>query len=1264
MENGKKLIALLLCVCMVLPLFGCGNKEEAGVKGLDSAQEAIELLKKCSEEYGYENAWSELTEKSTMVVDGDSYYRLQQNYQGIPVYGRTVVFAVDENGYALSLTGNTADVDEGLDLIPTVTKEQLEASIRAYFSKEMGAESAEYLEIGELSEAELCIYHADNRQRSYLAYKLNAGGWEILADAHDGSVLFTRSWLDSAAATGYLASDTEQKNGFMVEQEDNGRFALIDTARGLIVYDMQGKDSDKDKISGDAYVTSADNIFGNDPVLETEHEKGAILLQNASRISGFYRDILNFKPETEYVFLYYNDKFDSGENARGGIYGNGTGTIFLGEVTGVEDIDVFSHEYGHVISHTLVDLDGSTIENGAINEGISDIFGEITEAWFYGWGAPDWIMKGDNISLERNIKEPHKSDRAENVTDSYSGLEKFFGKEENNYYYSTVISHAAYLMWNGIDGTSAKRISDIDLLKLWYRAMLLMPSDCDFAGCRTMVELAAESMALTAEQKICIGEAFDAVGIQRSDDQKEAYDYIISPDSTLSVYDADGIPFSGYTLSISSPESNSALIRAFNKIFVTQNRYVSEEIVETAGPHLLDLPEGRYDLTVSNGDPSDPSYTYRIKIDDLAPKEDIPVYTDYIPRLIVVLNGEETEQQTPVDKKITCVNVYDGDRLDERHMLSYNEKQQLTGIVSEYFDPADEEPEVVNNTYTYDDAGRLIRMDYDEQPLGPSHDDFYYNEQGQLSLHQFYMGETGLHWDDVCEYDESGNILTVRELYPADESPTGSCEGGVTTYTYEYDEQGRVSRSIGKYIWDPDSPENYDYRVSCYTYDSNGALDTKREATLTKEEYESALQQGWDQLDFDTVFQYKYKPFVVRTRDGSTTFLLNDITGNELSWFYGGDSITLDEDGYVVSALDTVYGYRSEFIYDGAQGGNNLPTSEDREDTINALNTLLVGVQFKSGQGSSDVLQWTDRMICETIGRKLLWDSTMCSDPAYSLESTGLESSPGENGYAHYDLESIQKITQDTLGRDFPSEKQVDWIFASGNEVLLIPGPADLRFLTVQDYTKQGDKLVAVGTITECFDMITDTFCGYFQAVFQENPSSLYGYTLLSLRSVEGNQSFDYLIAEASSVLTEASDTHDAGNVLDGNLKTSWVEGVNGSGVNEWIIISTEDGSQMDISAIEFALGYQKSGQLLDSCGWPKKILIECEDGYQETFNFFDHILTVKVLNRGVKTSWIKFTILDAEAGTKYNDTGITEIRFYGIDTSAYFAEIDPEDIF
>ena len=106
-------------------------------------------------------------------------------------------------------------------------------------------------------------------------------------------------------------------------------------------------------------------------------------------------------------------------------------------------------------------------------------------------------------------------------------------------------------------------------------------------------------------------------------------------------------------------------------------------------------------------------------------------------------------------------------------------------------------------------------------------------------------------------------------------------------------------------------------------------------------------------------------------------------------------------------------------------------------------------------------------------------------------------------------------------------------------------------------------------------------------------------------------------------------------------------------GIQEWIKLETADGSRMEVAAIEFALGYHKSEKTLDRNGYPTKILIETETGSQE--EIFYEYTDVVVLEHPGSTGWVKITILDAEAGSKYEDTCISEIRLHGMDTGAFF---------
>lgn len=487
---------------------------------IKNSRQAIAHAKKFGEAYGYKNAFSELTEKDISVVDGDSYYRLQQNYKGIPVYKRTVVYATDEKNKVTDITGNAEDVDETIDLIPTVTQEQVEESIRTYVKDMLNSDEDDSLAIDDLKDDNLCIYDFAEDGQSHLAYQVNMYTYEFVVDAKTGEMLIANSTVRDA--TGYVVSDINHENGFPVERYEGG-FQLCDGKMGVV--DLKGKSSKKEHEDLE-WVFSTDNIFGNEGDDEG-CEKAGRFYMNLHKIRSNFKRICGFDC---IMGAYFNDGYSWGKNARGGSADTSKkgddyiGILSMGKVTGVDNVKVMGHEYGHVISYKMVDWsDDRNIERDAINEGISDIYGEIVATWFYNKDEPEWIIEASNIGVRRNLKNPHDSKNAAYVNDKTNYWLQNQGKK---YYYSTVISHTAYLMWNGINGDEKAKISLENIVKLWYRAMNLMQSDCDFVQCREMVERAALAMNnLTKKQRECISEAFDQVGIQKTEigDQKDIY---------------------------------------------------------------------------------------------------------------------------------------------------------------------------------------------------------------------------------------------------------------------------------------------------------------------------------------------------------------------------------------------------------------------------------------------------------------------------------------------------------------------------------------------------------------------------------------------------------------------------------------------------------------------------------------------------------------------------------------------------------------------
>jgi len=137
----------------------------------------------------------------------------------------------------------------------------------------------------------------------------------------------------------------------------------------------------------------------------------------------------------------------------------------------------------------------------------------------------------------------------------------------------------------------------------------------------------------------------------------------------------------------------------------------------------------------------------------------------------------------------------------------------------------------------------------------------------------------------------------------------------------------------------------------------------------------------------------------------------------------------------------------------------------------------------------------------------------------------------------------------------------------------------------------------------------------------------------------------------SSSTKPYGSFTYTPNKTTDNNTETAWLEGVKGNGINEWIEFSAE--TEQYVNGFVLYNGYQKNEKTYINNGKISKLLVTFSDGTKleyelpkQTFSESQKGNTIK-FTETVKTKSIRFTILDVEKGAYYDDTGITEIKFY-----------------
>lgn len=657
---SKRILALLLCAIMIISsvavFSSCSEEPEKGTQeklesdyvamtnGFTEAKvvdekSALDAVATVAEELGISDVEKELKVSDVNKVDEDSYYRMQQYYNGIPVYGKTVVLSADAEGNVTALTANSIRIEDDLDTTPTVTQDVINESIKEYFSTVVGVEDTSELVINDVKKENLYLYETEG-DNVLLVYLIPAGFYEFLVDADTGKIVYViQTILEDQSATCYNSDKTIKFDGYYYDATK--LYTAYDSEREITIYNYLGNNSQQVFNFG-VKLESQDNLFGNvvggnTKEKDQEYDEGVTFINNISQIYDYFN--IRFS-ETAYgeLIACYNDGYYSGENALGGRTSNFKGYVSFGSVTGVEKLDTMAHEYTHVVTRKNVNWQSipawsqQTNESGAINEAYSDIFGEIIESYMNN-KEPDW-KHGDRIICDpmSNNYPAKVGDRPFESIRSRDGSIKWGMPVGNGYYtdyshgFSTIISHAAYLMWNGIDGTESQKIDAEVLAALWYRAMLLLQSDATFSQCANAVILSAQQMnsclLLTDSQVTCVEQAFANVGITAVDN---SYSPVLNGSTIYALDATEEKSYDNYHLLIQKVDLSTL-----------KKETVFEIDVKDDKGYTLNLKDGSYIVTVTDNAENGSKNAYEKKINVYsengsgATLQKVYIHTDFI----------------------------------------------------------------------------------------------------------------------------------------------------------------------------------------------------------------------------------------------------------------------------------------------------------------------------------------------------------------------------------------------------------------------------------------------------------------------------------------------------------------------------------------------------------------------------------------------------------------------------------------------------------
>ena len=184
----------------------------------------------------------------------------------------------------------------------------------------------------------------------------------------------------------------------------------------------------------------------------------------------------------------------------------------------------------------------------------------------------------------------------------------------------------------------------------------------------------------------------------------------------------------------------------------------------------------------------------------------------------------------------------------------------------------------------------------------------------------------------------------------------------------------------------------------------------------------------------------------------------------------------------------------------------------------------------------------------------------------------------------------------------------------------------------------------------------TEWFEGYIDVLFWRNNDSRFGVNMLYAKTDKTPKVVSSV--ETTSVLeSQEGKSYSGKKLIDGKTETAWVEGVDGVGKGEIITLYLEESTE--VQGLEIWNGYLASAELYDKNGKVNKIMVDFGNGVviQKEIPVLDAIMLGGMdgrdyiffigLDEPVVTDTITITILDAEAGNKYEDTCISEIKVY-----------------
>ncbi|WP_216679787.1 M4 family metallopeptidase [Hymenobacter siberiensis] len=476
---------------------------------------------------------------------GFTHQKFAQYYQGIRVeHADYTVHA--KGGTVESISGDFERISKlnttpGISATAALTQALASVGARKYMWQTTEVDAASYAPKGEL------VIVRDTRTSStgplVLAWKFDVYAQQpisrayVYVNASTGEVVLTDAIIKHTAATGTFATAYSGSRSINDGTTTGGYFLREGTTRGLGIETYNCK-------KGNSYTSATDFIDADNNWTAAEYNNA-----NFDNVSGdahagaqaTYDYWKNVHGRNSYdnagakikSYVHFDDTPGDGvgyENAywNGSVMTYGDGATRFRPLTA---LDVCGHEIGHAVCEKTANLTYSN-ESGAMNEGLSDIWGASIEAYavaslgFTSGGVKaksTWLI-GEEIDKQQAALRSMSDPKSLGQPAYYKGVNWYTGTGDNGGVHtnSGVLNHWYYILAAGESGTNegggTYSVTGLGLdaaAKITYRMeSVYMVASSTYAQARTYsIQAATDLYGAGSAQVIAVTNAWFAVGV-------------------------------------------------------------------------------------------------------------------------------------------------------------------------------------------------------------------------------------------------------------------------------------------------------------------------------------------------------------------------------------------------------------------------------------------------------------------------------------------------------------------------------------------------------------------------------------------------------------------------------------------------------------------------------------------------------------------------------------------------------------------------------